>query len=1818
MPTLARTLIATLSPVSAGRVLRGLRSHLGQASSSCIALLLEVVIDGLRVSPPAVTVLLKLCTAAPPPLSKWDVLLLLSLLADARHATAAANVIARTMNKGSLHFTLLAECTAMPCLVAMPPTAVAALLAALLSPGNWPWESKLMPSNATLDGSLVYSRQATREGAYSHSQEFSRQATAVASVALALLDAHPAATRRKVVEVLLDAAKDGNTGRPSVSLMARRTGKSGGRPRAGGASAVAAAAALLNVRAERPAALGEQATLLHDVLLQWGTFPIDDPALPSPGLHALCDCLACAASQVPRLRAALLVYLQKNLFLQERREWSARMPGSNANAIMSGCSSFVIIAIRLAAALLSAARITAVGVEEAATAGGPSTSGCHEFGSHASSDAARSATEDELAILRWVLTVVPIFSGVEACLGWSLVRRHLDLLPAAELRLLVSEVLPQAMTKVGVGGIPYGWIAGSGNAQVKASGLHLTCDDVAGPCAATGLRPGAATGVLHPFADATDCAKAGGLWLPPLCAAAARNPDSLEALAAMLDCAIAASALSEQPVLSIRPMNGRSSGSGMIDARDRLTFGVPAALAELEADLAPKLAISVASLGVRTMFEADGKRSFSSRGADEGVVQDRGYPSPESFARLGTLAASAAALSSRKITLLQWMEQDAGGTSHCTTPARRGKGTSRLDRMRMDGERIDSASNNTWTNVRLPASGVEALRERLYFHELAVAAERQLAMMEQIVGNAHFPSSELHGAGEDRYSAHTSAAIAATPTPTPNALRAELHAFREKIRGPPLPAAVAAAAICSLVPHPAMASVASVLGSPPAEGAQASGERQRAMERGIKATGIPNAHLLLALLRELWEDLHTHTDDLASIVIACGKGSAGESVSSISGVVAADTPMASSGPATRPHDAAAVARAIRCLPSLLSASEALCARIEVARKAVAAVGAAEESVSPSASSESNACCLSAAASVAAAAGGAAPGATLSQHRIALETVLQCDTQSLLWVYRCMSALFDGVRAQLGDTAVGETLRQVAATIDPLAEEVVSRGSDGTLANAEAAASRCAAVCRDGWNQLLSRQCSTVCEPHVAVALLHAMRALNPVSEEVTRNVDRDEQTTGATTTNCFNGLARRDQSVDTTSRGVLDATLGVLQRVQPLYRPELGRSLPPPARLAGMSHRTATASLTALRSPPARKHAPLCAALHLAHACIPAPRRLLLTRAVLCACSEVLAADVVTATFPSRREKRSSLAASTLVPPRSPFSDAAEPRVHKSRETIPLLTPDAVPPMLILSLSFLAITAEANVPGSRSRLSRCIAMALQVFELGALALRMLFPRSSESMSGPSTAATAVFHSSAFDVGSACTTASLLLSQGRGMLARCVAARSSPGSRTPLAALTPALTAAIAFLDEARHLAASMKKMAGRTSEFFTPVTRDSKTQYAAAPLSGAIVATRVRRARDDPAKQLSRGEGKSRGAVGRRRPSAVPPLQSRRSRAARIGGVTDAARSAAATAAPEDDQESCESTMGSDDDVERDKLRGRDSTKARRSATLSRRQSKASLAKVGGRTALPRLLLRLEEFEQLLEDMVSTHHIPPAVRADAVDAVEAETRDASVALGSNGWTREQGQAAATMLRALVRSSRLSQDTAHSLDALEIDAASGDDQSGHDEISEREADCNENESDESCDRAPVNDELWQDHRELQEDEDSGSEEEEDDGYSISSESLSDEESSEIPSNRWMAAPVRKNDVMSASESARGREDGGRNADDILWGAHADDLADDWDNEDDVDGFGETVVVSYNRKRSLDESDACSDGKRKRGGSVLGERAGPPGQARKSTS
>eukprot|EP00962_Isochrysis_galbana_P022182 scaffold6592_cov54-Isochrysis_galbana.AAC.1 len=124
--------MSSLAPASAGHVLRGLRAHLGLASPSCIALLLEVVLDGLRVSPPAVSALLRLCGAAAGPVTKWDGLLVLSLAGEPRHAAAAAAAAARAVRVGSLSPELFAECASQPSLVPLSPAAVNAMLGPLL------------------------------------------------------------------------------------------------------------------------------------------------------------------------------------------------------------------------------------------------------------------------------------------------------------------------------------------------------------------------------------------------------------------------------------------------------------------------------------------------------------------------------------------------------------------------------------------------------------------------------------------------------------------------------------------------------------------------------------------------------------------------------------------------------------------------------------------------------------------------------------------------------------------------------------------------------------------------------------------------------------------------------------------------------------------------------------------------------------------------------------------------------------------------------------------------------------------------------------------------------------------------------------------------------------------------------------------------------------------------------------------------------------------------------------------------------------------------------------------------------------------------------------------------------------------------------------------------------------------------------------------------------------------------------------------------------------------------------------------------------
>ena len=132
LPTLARSLMLSLSASSAGRVLRAMRQHLGDVRTDTLSLLLQVVCNTLRVNSGATKVLLRLCTTAAA-LTRWDCLLLLNLLQLPRHAAAVTQALGRSLRSGALALSTLHECTQDPTLFAAAVPHVPALAAELLA-----------------------------------------------------------------------------------------------------------------------------------------------------------------------------------------------------------------------------------------------------------------------------------------------------------------------------------------------------------------------------------------------------------------------------------------------------------------------------------------------------------------------------------------------------------------------------------------------------------------------------------------------------------------------------------------------------------------------------------------------------------------------------------------------------------------------------------------------------------------------------------------------------------------------------------------------------------------------------------------------------------------------------------------------------------------------------------------------------------------------------------------------------------------------------------------------------------------------------------------------------------------------------------------------------------------------------------------------------------------------------------------------------------------------------------------------------------------------------------------------------------------------------------------------------------------------------------------------------------------------------------------------------------------------------------------------------------------------------------------------------
>ena len=88
-----------------------------------------------------------------------------------------------------------------------------------------------------------------------------------------------------------------------------------------------------------------------------------------------------------------------------------------------------------------------------------------------------------------------------------------------------------------------------------------------------------------------------------------------------------------------------------------------------------------------------------------------------------------------------------------------------------------------------------------------------------------------------------------------SALRSDLAALRQLTRCAPLRPHVTAAAVSALLPPLAPASAAAALGAPATETAATAAARRDVVTRGVASTGVGDAALLLALLREVWAAL---------------------------------------------------------------------------------------------------------------------------------------------------------------------------------------------------------------------------------------------------------------------------------------------------------------------------------------------------------------------------------------------------------------------------------------------------------------------------------------------------------------------------------------------------------------------------------------------------------------------------------------------------------------------------------------------------------------------------------------------------------------------------------------------------------------------------------------------------------------------------------------------------------------------------------------------------------------------------------------------------
>jgi len=253
---------------------------------------------------------------------------------------------------------------------------------------------------------------------------------------------------------------------------------------------------------------------------------------------------------------------------------------------------------------------------------------------------------------------------------------------------------------------------------------------------------------------------------------------------------------------------------------------------------------------------------------------------------------------------------------------------------------------------------------------------------------------------------------------------------------------------------------------------------------------------------------------------------------------------------------------------------------------------------------------------------------------------------------------------------------------------------------------------------------------------------------------------------------------------LLGSAVGALRCVFPLLRADLSRHLPPHAHdaLEPAGGRAPPAAAAALRSAGAKRHAALCGLLQMAYASAPQQRRNLLTRAVLRACREALEAATAAAKAAAPAAvaargggKRGEAALPSCIwytppaplgipspPPRSPppnslthllrypsltfsgtphspppdlFSGARgsdggggpPAPVRLARETLPLLSADAAPAVVVLCLTRLGASARsalATLESACTSLAAAITTTARVCELAAVALAILLPHTS--------------------------------------------------------------------------------------------------------------------------------------------------------------------------------------------------------------------------------------------------------------------------------------------------------------------------------------------------------------------------------------------------------------------------------------------------------------------------------------------------------------